>query len=152
MAEQYAFLVALVEHESKQLDPMGVREEMMVADPVESNVRAVPEDGTYIRLGVRFESQMAYNNLRRVDSFTQQEPHLLGPEPVGGVGDDRRASPDVRPRRRTKDVRLAFGHTSLAGRNFEGSCAVPGAAHAFGQLAHEHVRQRIGIQCPYHRV
>src|SRR5215203_5397726 len=103
---------------------------MVMPDPVEGNVRAAPEDGAYVRLGIRFESQVADNHLRGVDPLAQQELHLLGTEPVGRVRDDWRACPGVRLRGRAKDVRLAFGHASLAGGNLDRARPVSGAPHA----------------------
>src|SRR5918995_4076278 len=125
---------------------------MVMSDTVESNVRAALQDGAYVRLGIRLESQVADNHLRGVDPLAQQELYLLGTEPVSCVRDDRGARPGVRPRRRAKNVRLAFGHASLAGSDLDRACPVSGAPHALGQLAHEQVRQRVGVQGPYHRV
>src|SRR5918998_2564067 len=119
---------------------------MPVPNPVKGHVGTPLEYCAYVALGILLKPQVSNHDLCGVSSLAYQELHLLGTEPVGRMGDYGRTSDPMCRGRRSKYVRFPLRHVSLAGRNLDRSCAVPGAPHALCTLAHEPVRQCLRVQ------
>src|SRR5918998_6057146 len=125
---------------------------MPVPNPVKGHVGTPLEYCAYVALGILLKPQVSNHDLCGVSSLAYQELHLLGTEPVGRMGNYGHASDEMCRCRRSKYMCLPLRHVALAGRDFDRSCTVPGAPHAFCTLAHEPVRQRIRVQRTDRRV